>query len=491
MSIIGKVYLVGAGCGDFDLITIRGMKLLQRCDTVVYDSLIDVRLLDFVPEKTEKICVGKRAGYHSESQEHINEILVKKAKCGKTVVRLKGGDPFVFGRGGEELSALQENDIPYGIIPGITSAVAAAELAGIPVTHRYISRSFHVITGHTADTVLPEKLNLYADLDGTLVFLMGLKNLRQIAEGLMSGGMNGKTPAAVISNGATSKQYVIRGDLSSIADLAECENIKAPAVIIVGETAGMDFSPTIFEPLSKITVTVTGTLKFAEKLTEKLRSCGADVTLLKTLEIKEYKENTAFDTSLRSIENYSWIALTSMNGAEIFLDRMRKLKIDIRRLGNIKFAAIGSGTAGVLEKNGIFPDLIPDRFTSADLGNSLAKAVHKGERILILRAENGSAELANILSEKNADFDEIKIYEAAPVMKKSQNAEISTDYLTFSSVSGVRAFFESGYQVSRKTKIVCIGSITADALLQYGISEFYIAAVQNADGIVDEIIQEV
>ena len=226
MNKLGKIYLVGAGCGDYDLITLRGMNLLKVCDTVVYDSLIDSRLLDFTSDTTEKICVGKRAGHHSEKQERINEILVENALNGKTVVRLKGGDPFVFGRGGEEILALKKHNISYSIVPGISSAIAVPELAGIPVTHRKTSRSFHVITGHTAEDLIPENIKKYASTDETLVILMGLNNLSKIAETLILNGKDKSTPAAVISHGASAKQKTIRSDLKNIADEVKKHKIK-------------------------------------------------------------------------------------------------------------------------------------------------------------------------------------------------------------------------------------------------------------------------
>ena len=233
MNKLGKVYLVGAGCGDYDLITLRGMNLLKVCDTVVYDSLIDSRLLDFTADTTEKICVGKRAGHHCEKQERINEILVENALNGKAVVRLKGGDPFVFGRGGEEILALKKHNIPYDIVPGITSAIAVPELAGIPVTHRKMSRGFHVITGHTAEDLIPENIKKYASTDETLVILMGLNNLSKITETLILNGKDKNTPAAVISHGASAKQKTIRSDLKNIADEVKKHKIKTPAISIV------------------------------------------------------------------------------------------------------------------------------------------------------------------------------------------------------------------------------------------------------------------
>lgn len=491
MNTFGKVYIVGAGCGSYDLITLRGKNLIERCSVIVYDSLIDTSLLDFAPDSAERICVGKRAGRHSEAQENINNLLIDKAREGNTVVRLKGGDPFVFGRGGEEISALQKNNIEYAVVPGISSAIAVPELAGIPVTHRRSSRSFHVITGHTADDMLPENMSAYASLDGTLVFLMGLKNLKRIAKSLIKNGKDESTPAAVISNGAIADQRVVRGGLKDIAAIAEEQNLKAPAVIVIGEVAKFDFSQTVVMPLENITVTVTGTKKFANKLSSRLSDWGANVKRLDYLNVIEYRDNKRFDDALMNFENYSWIVLTSINGAEIFFSRLNKLKIDIRKLAKIKFAVIGSGTARILENHGIFADIIPESYTSKALANKLAEMVSKGERILILRARQGSEELTEILDENNMSFDDIKTYDVQSGIVNSDDKEIDTDFITFASSSGVNTFFESGYRISAKTKIVCIGNITANTLRKHNIKDFQICDKSNIEGISDTILREV
>jgi uroporphyrinogen III methyltransferase/synthase len=483
------VYLVGAGCGEADLITLRGMKLLRDCDAVVYDSLIDGQLLAFVPETAEKICVGKRAGHHSETQERINRIIVQKAQEGKIVVRLKGGDPLVFGRGGEEVLALQENGIPYSIVPGVTSAVAVPELAGIPVTHRRVSRSFHVITGHTADAVLPEKMEQYAGLEGTLVFLMGLKNLPQIADGLMTGGMSSAVPAAVISCGGTPQQRIVRGRLDNIAALAEQEVLTAPAVIVVGKTAEMNFASTLVQPLDGVSVTVTGTRRFAEKLAAQLSVQGAYVQRMGLLRVTEYEDNPELDSALQHIGDYDWLVLTSVNGAEIFLRRLRRMQMDIRQLSRLKIAVIGSGTAGYLEKYGIFPELVPEAYTSAALGSALLRTAVAGERVLLLRAEKGSAELTEILERGGFPFEDIRTYDVIPEPETRCCQKISTDFLTFASASGVDAFFAQGYTISPYTGIVCIGEVTAAALKRHGIRHYLAAHTQNAGGISDVILK--
>ncbi len=491
MNIRGKVYLVGAGCGDYDLITLRGINLIKRCDVLIYDALTDNRLLDFAPDGSEKICAGKRCGLHSEPQENINRLLIQKAEQGKTVVRLKGGDPFVFGRGGEEILALQKAGVEYAVVPGISSATAVPELAGIPVTHRKISRAFHVIAGHTTRDLTQENIAGLAKLEGTLVFLMGLNNIAPITEALIKGGMNENTPAAVVSNGATAGQKVLRSALKDIAAEASRRALKPPAVIIVGETAGFDFSQTISLPLKNTSVTVTGTEKFAGKLSLKLSSLGADVKTLDYLKAVEYRENPEFDSALLNISDYGLIVLTSVNGVQIFFNRLNKLKIDIRDLCKIKFAVIGSSTAWELEKRGIFADIIPQSFTSKALGKALAASPLAERRVLILRSEQASEALNEELDAENIKYDDIKIYDVLGSAAAENAAVIDSDFLTFASASAVKVFFESGFALSEKTKTVCIGDVTAKAAEKYGVNNLIISRVSNAENVTDTILCEV
>lgn len=484
----GKVYIVGAGCGSYDLITLRGMKILEKCSVVVYDSLIDKRLLSFAGVGAEKICVGKRAGIHSETQERINEILITKAKSGKTVCRLKGGDPFVFGRGGEEAAELERNSVPYEIVPGISSSIAVPELAGIPVTHRKISRSFHVITGHTAGDSLLENIRQYAQLEGTLIFLMGLKNLGRIANELIAGGKPGNTPATVISEGDSPCQITVRGTLENIYDKVIGSEIKAPAVIVVGDTAGFDLASGFMK--KAVSVTAAGTRRFTEKLSRILDEAGMETERLDCLRIKEYGDNSPFDDALMNVCRYRWIVLTSINGAEIFFKRLKKLNIDIRTLVRIKFAVIGSGTAEAMEKHGVFPELVPEKYTSVALGAELLSAVKKDERVLLLRAEQGSRALTDMLCRNNIAYDDIKIYDAASC-EAFHEKKISTDFIVFSSGCGVMAFFEQGFYTAENTKVVCIGNVTACVLEKYYRGKYLVAETQNVQGIRDVILREV
>lgn len=470
----GYVYLCGGGCGEADLITLRGMNALKKCDTVIYDALIDDGLLSYAPKNAERICVGKRGGKHSRRQEDINELIVKKANEGKCVVRLKGGDPLVFGRGGEEAAVLEENGIAYGFIPGITSAVAVPELAGIPVTHRNVSRCFHVITGHTAQDMLPENMAEYARLSGTLVFLMGLSRLSEIACGLMEKGKAADTPVAVISNGGRDNQSVIRGTLADIAEKAK--NAKTPAVIVIGKTASYDFSLK-----ENISAALVGTENFTERLSDRLERAGIKTEFPCRLFIKEYTENTAFDAALRSISEYSVTVFTSGNAVRIFFDRMKGLRIDTRRLSNMKFAAIGSGTADALSQYGIYADIIPKKYTAAELGNILAEKC-ANDKLLIPRGEQGSGELTKPLDMAGINYTEIKVYDVC-TRENTTPGEIKADYLVFGSCSGVRNFFEGGFWAADSTQIICIGQVTAETLKKYSGRKCIIPQTQDVGGI--------
>ncbi len=476
----GKIYLIGAGCGAYDLITVRGMEVLKHCDAVIYDALIDKNLLDFAPEYAERICVGKRSGHHSETQAHIHEILVQQASQGKTVVRLKGGDPFVFGRGGEECLALQNAGIAYYIIPGISSCIAAAEFAGIPVTHRQISQGFHVITAHTA--LGRKEIEQYTKLKETLVILMGFEHLRQIANDFINAFMPIDTPVAVISHAGTSEQKVVRSCLINIADDVEKAKLCAPAVIVIGKTAGMQLLSAIQKPLQNISITVTGTRKFSAKLSNMLREYGAQVQSLPYLKIVAYENNSV----IQNLQVYQWLVLTSPNGAEIFMQSLRKQKTDIRILAGLKIAVIGSGTAEILENYGLYPDLMPESYTSDALGKTLVHHVRNQDKILILRAEKGSPALTEHLRNAGIAYDDRKIYD---VVSTGMTAHVKTDFLIFASASGVEAFFENS-TVDNNTKIICIGDMTAKALQKYAVSGYFKARTQNAEGILEIILQE-
>ena len=336
----GRVYLVGAGCGPAEWITLRGYRLLQTCDAVVYDDLIAPELLDAVPPQARKLYMGKRLGRHSAPQEDISQTLISLAQAGHTVVRLKGGDPFVFGRGGEEIQALQGAGVPFEVVPGISSAIAIPGQAGIPVTHRGLSRSFHVITAHTKDGA-SDQLDRLAGVEGTLVILMGLSQLPAIVQRLMAAGRAPDTPAAVVSGGCAPHPAAVRAPLEQLPEAAERAGVLPPAVIVVGETAALDLSPTLARPLEGVRVALTGTPAIQARLRRPLADLGARPFSLMTTQVVEQEIN--FDWSLLA-QGPNWVVLTSQNGVECFFRALDRAEVDLRALAPCRFAVIGPAT---------------------------------------------------------------------------------------------------------------------------------------------------
>lgn len=494
----GMVYLVGAGPGDPELLTLKGEARLKDCEVVIYDRLASDSLLDLVPETSEKIYVGKEVGSHSFHQEEINEIIVKKALEGKRVVRLKGGDPFVFGRGGEEILALQKACIPYEVIPGITSAIAAAAYAGIPVTHRGVSQSFHVITGHTKDSEnqLTDNYETLAKLEGTLIFLMGMGNLPEIISELCKYGKDIHTPAAVVSNGTTGKQKTVKGTLNNLLDRVAEHKIKAPAIVIIGGVAELDMKSVNSGRLSTKRIGITGTKKFSEKLTAKLRAMGADVSDLSFLYIRESADKAELKQAVSSLQEYTWVAFTSTNGVEVFFQYLKDNQIDYRKLSGLSFAVVGSGTKAALIQQGFVPDYMPDTFTTAAMAQGLAGFLKPEDKVLIPRALNGSKELNEILNRHHIPYTDLVVYSVE--IKEEKYARVMNelsgyDYITFASGSGVDSFFEKGAPDMlprlKDTKIIGIGEVTAKRLNHYGITDYIIAGEYNADGMVAAILE--
>ncbi|MCM1115770.1 MAG: uroporphyrinogen-III C-methyltransferase [Clostridium sp.] len=474
---MGSVTLVGAGCGK-DLITVKGLKAIQSADVIVYDDLIDNDLLSFTKPDAEIIYVGKRCNKHSEKQENINNILVKKAKEDKKVIRLKGGDSFVFGRGGEEILALQRENIPYEVIPGISSSIAVPENCGIPVTHRGASQSFTVVTGHTA-TQTDENYQALAKLNGTLVFLMGLHNIDNICKRLIENGKDKNTPASILSKGFDKNQKRIDGTLETIADKAK--SAQTPAIFVVGKVADFDFSKTIKLPLDNVSITVTGTYAFINQIAEKLTELGAYVHTCPNLKIVPNYSNIPSDFG-----SYTYIVFTSSNGVEIFFDYLKENRIDVRKISHLRFACIGSGSANKLSKYGFNADFIPTEYTAKALGTELSKKLCQDDKVLILRAENGSEELANALDRANINYDDVKIYNTL-ALNKTIHAD--SDYILFASASGVTAFFENAGKLNN-AKPVCIGEITAMEFKKYSSTVPLIAKTHTAEGIISKILED-
>lgn len=487
---MGKVYLVGAGPGNPELITVKGYKLLQNCDAVIYDRLATDELLDYVKEDCEKIYVGKEAGKHYKKQEEINEILVHCAKRHKMVVRLKGGDPFVFGRGGEEIDAMNQYGIPYEVVPGITSAVAVPECAGIPVTHRGVSRSFHVITGHTKeDSGNPVcDYKLLAKMEGTLVFLMGLSKIGLIVRELMAAGKPGTTPAAVISDGTTKYQKVVRASLVDIEQKVKEREIPSPAVIVVGETAGYEY---LYQSANTRRIGITATDSLWEKLEAGFARIGMQPISLCSMQVVLEEGMQQLEEELSRLEDYQWILFTSQNAIRLFFDRMKKKKTDIRKLGGIRFAVLGSGTAEKLLEYGIKADFIPSKYMVSVMAEEFVKIIEDGERVLIPRALQGSPELSGILKKNQVLYRDIPIYDVIGKMTQNIKCLDSLDYLVFVSASGVTAFFEQLQEreltLPENIRIACIGKITQKRLLEeYGEADV-VAAVSDVEGLLKAV----
>ena len=335
----GKVYLVGGGPGDPGLLTIKGAECLRSADYVVYDALSNPDLIDLAPESSKKIYVGKRGAVHAMEQEDINRLLVRLAGRGGTVVRLKGGDPFIFGRGGEEARELAAAKIPFEIVPGVSSAVAAPAYAGIPVTDRSFAPMVTFVTGHMKkDGELNLPWDSLASGGGTLVFLMGVSSLQIISAKLMAAGLKASTPAAIVSNGTTPRQRSISGRLSDIAELARKANIKAPAVTVVGGVAGLREKLAWFEkrPLFGKKIVVTRSREQASALAHKLSGLGAEVVIFPSIKIEPLRSFSALDREIRGLGGYNWVIFTSSNGVEVFFNRLKKLGLDARRFGSAK-----------------------------------------------------------------------------------------------------------------------------------------------------------
>lgn len=498
MKNTGVVYLVGAGPGNPDLITKKGLDYLKKCDVVIYDRLISNALLNYVKEECIKIYVGKQAGNHYLKQDEINQLLIQQADKGKIVVRLKGGDPFIFGRGGEEALVLKQANIPYEIVPGITSAIAAASYAGIPLTYREISQSFHVMTGHTLNEKykLPKDFSKMAKLEGTLVFLMGLGNLSFIAQELIKNGKTEDSPVAVIEKGTTIEQKIIKADLLHIAQKVEEANLESPAIIVIGEVVNFEITSTINRKLEKVKIGITGTLQFNEKLRKKLEDIGAYVEVVQSLIVQEYKYNKALDQALKQLKQYTWIVFTSANGVYLFFERMKREAIDFRALAFTKFAVIGGGTNKALSSYGFLADYMPEQFSTLDLANGLKKFLTQEDIVLIPRAEKGSKELIQILEEEKKRFEVIPLYKITRDLNGilGLNQVRKLDYLIFGSSSAVDFFFQELTPEEKKSlskvKIVCIGEITAKQLKHYKIFNFIVAKEYSIEGLVNAISKD-
>ena len=493
----GKVWLVGAGPSDAELLTLKAKRVLEQAEVVVYDRLVGESILLMMPEAAEKIDAGKRSGNHTMPQEQMNELLLKKAQEGKCVVRLKGGDPFLFGRGGEELELLAKHNIPFEVVPGVTSAISVPAYNGIPVTHRDYASSVHIITGHKKkDEPLNLDFTTLAKLEGTLVFLMGVSALTDICQGLCNGGKAKETPAALLSRGTTAKQRRIVSTLEKLPEEVKKNPMETPAVIVVGEVCGLSDEFNWYEKLTLFgkKIIVTRPRERSRALAERLRSLGAEVLELPSIRTVALDEQTELWQAFDRMDTYQWIAFTSPTGAEIFFEELKNAHKDIRSLAGVHIAAIGQGTAKVLEERGILVDLIPEIYDGDSLGEALAAKLTGGEKVLLPRAGKGNENLVKILKTHGARVDDIATYDT--VYEKSRLINIgeeirtgSIDCVVFTSASTVKGFVEStGLADYSGVVAACIGKQTKAAADAYGM-QTYVAEKATIEDLIDLVVK--
>lgn len=475
----GKVWLVGAGPGDPGLLTLKARRALSEADVVVYDALVGPGVLGMIPDTARLIFAGKRSSHHYMKQSDTNRVLLEEALAGNNVVRLKGGDPFLFGRGGEELELLSAHGVPFEVVPGVTSAFAVPAYCGIPVTHRDCCSSVHVITGHRR-----EGQDYDIDFDalvrtgGTLVFLMGVAALHDIAAGLMRAGMSPDTPAAVLEKGTTARQRRILATISTLEDACAAAKVQTPAIIVVGRVCALaeDFKWFENKPLSGVRVVVTRPRELASGLAEMLRREGAEVLELPAIRTVPIRDK-GIDDALRRLEQggYDWLVFTSPSGVRVFMDRLIETG-DLRALSGVKLAAIGEGSRRALRQYGLRSDFMPSVYDGETLGRELRDVCAPGARILIPRAAIGNPELVEELG-KGPGFDITDLPTYDTEYARSRTVDVAAlldageiDFCVFTSASTVRGF-AAGVPDADFTQVdaVCIGRQTAEAAKQYGM----------------------
>ncbi|MCB2213102.1 uroporphyrinogen-III C-methyltransferase [bacterium] len=511
---VGTVYLVGAGPGDAGLITRRGYDLLHNhADVVLVDALVDPSLLAELPAHVERRYVGKRAGHHVMKQDKIQELLVETAKAGKNVVRLKGGDPLVFGRGGEEAVVLREAGIPYEIVPGITAATAATAYSGIPLTFRRKSCYAVLFTANAAPAregecgVIP--LADFAKLkDGTLVAYMGVRVLAKVAEQLIKDGMPADQPAAVIERGATGAQKVVRAPLSELAEKAKTEDVKPPALIVIGEVTELPDQIAWYEPgpLATKRVVVTRPVGQARELVDGLRGLGAEVLHIPAIRFEERFDRDTWDALLTDVDarrakspgQVGWLVFTSENGVRFFFNGLRRMGRDIRFTGPFKLAAVGVATGEALAEYGLTADLVPQTATGKALGAELAEVATQGDLVIRVRGELGNPAVETALANADVTVSPLTVYTTLDAsideLDQAWMHQKDPDYIVFTSGSTLQAFRrqwgdEEADRILNATKIVSIGPVTSSLIRGMGYDIALEADPHNNAGIL-EVLKE-
>ena len=477
----GKVWLVGAGPGDIGLLTLKAADVIKGADVIVYDALIGNALFSLFPKGAERISVGKRSGHHTMPQEQIDELLLEEAKKGKNVVRLKGGDPFLFGRGGEELELLAKEGIPYEVVPGVTSPIAVPAYNGIPVTHRDFTSSLHIITGHKRKDA-DEDIHFKAlvDTEGTLVFLTGIGRLPFICQGLMDAGMDPDMPAAVLQQGTTAGQKRVIASVGTLEKEVERQGIETPAIIVVGKVCALADEFAWYEklPLAGRRVIVTRPRGMISRMAKNLRMLGAEVLELPSIETEAREDQTKLAEALRNIHRFHWIVFTSPTGVRVFFDVLKKEGMDIRSLAGVQIAAIGAGTRKELSDRNLLVDFVPTVYDGDTLGKELSQLVRSGDRILIPRASAGNRKLVAQLQEAGAEVEDIATYDTVSaeqdlVDESALFEKGQIDCAVFTSASTVRGFADRNPMLDySQVCAACIGRQTRDCAESYGMKTY-------------------
>ena len=494
----GKVYLVGAGPGDTGLLTLKGKAALERADAVIYDFLANEDLLRFAPSDCERICVGKRPGEKTLLQEEINELLVSKATEGKVVVRLKGGDPFIFGRGGEEAQALARAGVPFEVVPGISSGYAAPAYAGIPLTHRELSSSVTFLTGHNDPSKSPTSIDwtkLSAGAD-TLVLFMAVRNLPEISTVLIQAGRAPNTPVAVIRWGTRPGQQTVAGTLADIA--ARAEGIEAPAVIVVGDVVGLHDELNWFEqlPLFGKRIVTTRAREQSGTLREAIEELGGEAVEIPAIEIRDPRSWELMDQAIDRLEEFDYLVFTSANGVKKFLGRLPACGRDVRNLKGLQIGAIGPGTSAELAADGIHADFLPREYRAEGLIEHFKDIDVRGKSFLIPRAKVARDILPRTLEERGACVEVVEAYET--VQPQFAPGELegllnpSPDMITFTSSSTVTNFVklmesENLLAILKEVAIASIGPITSATIRKHGLQVSVAAADSTVGGLVQAL----
>ncbi|MDP8208433.1 MAG: uroporphyrinogen-III C-methyltransferase [Candidatus Electryonea clarkiae] len=500
----GKVYLIGAGPGEPGLITYRGLEVLASVDAVCYDALLDPTLIITLPSHIERYYVGKRSGKHSQSQGNIENLLIRLAREGKNIARLKAGDPMIFGRGGEELEALKDAGIPYEIVPGVTAATAVAAYAGIPLTHRDYASWTTLFTAHestekeNSDMLFPYD-RLASMGDGTLVGYMGIKRLAKVVEELIEGGMSPETPSAIIERGATQAQRIIGSPLIDLPQAAENAGVEPPGLIVIGKVVGLSEKLSWFEsaPLSGKRVLVTRPASQAGSMYELLRINGASIVPAPSIRTESFVDNRAWDSFFEKKSEGGWIVFTSENGVRYFVQQLFQHQHDWRTLGNFKIAAIGTGTAKAMREIGLKADFIPSKFTTDTLAGELALIVEKDENVIRVRGNLGEPNVEESLEKSGANVLPLQVYETIIAQLddgiRAWVNEAPIDIITFTSGSTATSFIEQwgreeAIRIASKAVIASIGPFTSDVVRSIGFEVTIEAETHSIEGIIDAIL---